>query len=120
MPIIVYVELSEKKEHILRCIQLGMDVYSSQIIAQCTEDEVEKLKDDEEFNNKILFYQKLQERDLLKQHGEAALIAGLKGSTHAFEWILEKLNPERFGKGGSVELPPGSNITIYLPEKNGN
>ncbi len=36
--------------------------------------------------------------DLLTNHEAASRLAGLKGNTHGFEWMLEKINPERFGR----------------------
>lgn len=110
-------ELDNKKNHIIRCIQLGMDVYSAEIIAQCTVEEMDQLSNDEDFNNQILFYQKYQEQELLQQHKEASLIAGLKGNTHGFEWMLEKINPDKFGRNGSIDLNVPKGIEIYLPEK---
>jgi len=92
------VELKEKKEHAIRCIQLGLDLYSSMIIAECTQLEMEKLEEDEKFNAEVLFTQKIQERDLLKQHSESSLIAALKGNTHGLEKQLEWLNPKRYGR----------------------
>ncbi len=105
-------ELVEKKEHIIRCIQLGMDLYSSQIISQCTEDELAQIEKDTTFNQEVLFTQKMQERDLLRQHSEASLIAGCKGNTHGFEWRLERMNPELFGKRPSSIVNVNQNVSI--------
>ena len=108
-------ELDKKQEHVLRCIKLGMDLYSSYIVAQCTQEEIDILDEDEEFIARIEFEQKLQEQDLLKQHSEAALLAGMKGNTHGFEWMLGKINPGRWGQ--KQDLNVNSKIEVIPAAK---
>jgi len=107
-------ELVDKKEHIIRCIKLGMDQYSSCIISQCTEEELKLLDEDKVFKQEVLFTQKLQERDLLEQHSEASLIAGMKGNTHGFEWRLERMNPEQFGKRPNSIVNVNQNVGVEV------
>ena len=110
-------ELVDKKEHIIRGIKTGLDLYSSMIIATCTSHEIKELEDNEEFKGEVLFAQKYLEQALLEAHTAASNISQTKGGTHGVEWMLEKLNPERFGKSTKVTLPPGGGASIYLPEK---
>ena len=111
-------ELADKKEHVFRCIQLGMDTYSSKIVAQCTVEEIEELEQDDAFNERVIFIQKLEERDLLQQHSEASLIAGTKGNTHGFEWRLERMNPDQYGKKpNSITVNQNVGVNVELTEE---
>ena len=45
--------ITEKKEHILRCIRLGMDLFSAALIAECTDKELEDLEEDPNFSRRV-------------------------------------------------------------------
>lgn len=102
-------ELQDRKEHVLRSIQLGLDLYSACILAGCTEEETELLEADQEFNKRVLYERKKEELALLRDHSTARGIAAEKGNTKPIEWMLEKLNPEQWGKareaGDTAKLP---------------
>lgn len=114
----VNVELAEKQEHVIRCIKLGMDVMSSMIIAECTAEEIETLNKDIEFTAKIKFHSKLLEMKLLDNHKMGRVYAASRGNTHGLEWMLERINKDKWGnKTDDGAGPIINNVNVYLPEK---
>ena len=109
------VELNQKIEHAIRCIKLGMTLEDSLFIAECTDDEMETLYDDEAFLRKVKLHQKLEEMDLLKQHNIAMEIATSRGNTKPIEWKLGIMNNKRWGSKLQVEgdfIPHNLNINL--------
>jgi len=108
--------IEQKKEHVLRCVKLGMDSYSAYIVATCTVEEIALLDDDVYFQSLIEQQNKIAEYDLLKNHEVATRIAINRGNANPVQWRLEKLNPNKWGngKGGDTEktLPPGTIILV--------
>ena len=90
--------LRNKKEHVLRCIRLGMDLYQAEILAECTVEEIEYLDKDEDFQLLVKQEAILEEYQLLEKHEIAMEIALSRGNTMAIQWKLEKLNPKKWGK----------------------
>ena len=111
-------ELKGKKEHVLRCIILGMDLYSSMILAECTEAEITLLEADEEFLQKVKLKQYMEEYSLLEKFNTALNFAVGKGNTKPIELKLSKLNPDRWGKKEETHAPlPLQGVTINLNGK---
>ena len=110
-------ELDDKKDHIIRFIKLGMDLDSSLYGAECSESEIEILKNDKDFLSRIKTYQSLEEYRLLEDHDMAMNIAAAKGGTAALQWKLAHLNPARWGVGDSDKGKggTGSGVVIVLP-----
>ena len=115
----LYMELENRKEHIIRCIKLGMDLTSSMYCAECTESEIELLKNDKEFEMQVLTYQSLEELSLLEDFDTAVEIQKSKGNTSGIQWKLAHMNKKRWGnevatdKGNGL---PGGSVTIVLPD----
>ena len=111
------VELDQKRKHIMRCIKLGMDLTSSMIVAQCTPTEIELLEADDRFHREVQFRQHILEMELLERHKNGRDLAASKGMTRPVEWMLEKVNKDRWsGKGNDMPFNI-QNAVIYLPEK---
>ena len=90
-------EFRDKEESVLEFIRLGMDFVKACLASGLTEEEQEFLEDDESFQRKLLVEDACFEKTLLERHETASILAEKKGSTHAIEWKLAKLNPSRFG-----------------------
>lgn len=103
-------ELEEKKEHVLRFIKLGLDLYSSCIMAECADEEIEILEGDAKFLKKVEVCNILAEKELLEKYEVAMRIAANNGKTEPIKWRLEKLNPSRW----SDKNKPGED-EIYIP-----
>ena len=108
--------LEQKKEHVLRCIKLGLDSYASYIVSMCTVEEIEELDNDELFQSLIEQQNKIAEYELLKNHEIATRIAINRGNANPVQWRLEKLNPDKWGNGKhdveDKKLPPGTIILV--------
>jgi hypothetical protein len=110
----------EKKQHIIRCVKLGMDNYSAMIIAECTQDEIDLFENDEVFSKRLAVEAKLEERDLLINMQKVMDINVPLGDSTEVRWKLEKINPRRWGRpdanSGRRELPK---IIVSGPEQDG-
>ena len=106
--------LLEKKEHIIRCIKLGMELFRAMLVAGCTEKEIELIEKDIEFNELVKQYHALEEYNLLMKHKTAMDVAAVSGRTNAIQWKLERINPDRWSTAedkGIIELP---NLQVTL------
>jgi hypothetical protein len=92
------VEIEQKKEHVLRCVRIGLDFYKSCLIATCTESEIDQLREDEDFQEEIGIVQAVEEYRLLESLDEAIHYAKNKGNSSGIQWKLERLNPDKWGK----------------------
>lgn len=101
----------------MRCIKLGMDQMSAMLIAQCTSSEIEQLEVDERFQREIQFRQHILEMELLEKHMHGRNLAVSKGVTRPIEWMLEKINKDRWSSKGNDMPLQIQHATIYLPEK---
>lgn len=109
-------DLEGKKEHVLRCIKLGMGLYESMIVSECTVEEVELLNSDEKFNSKIQLHQYIEEKSLLEKFN-TAIEAQLKyGNTKGLEKKLAKINPDRWDdkKEDDSNKNPFSKVSVSI------
>lgn len=113
-------ELSDKKQHIIRCLKLGMDLESSMFCAECSFEEMDYLREDEQFSKYVKTIHALEEYRLLEDHELATRIAASKGNTHSIEWKLAHINPGRWANriSQSDDDDEGKSIApeIYLPD----
>lgn len=84
----------DKQNQILECVRLGMDVYKAQLVANCTQEEIDKMDNDVEFLSRVELHKAVKEKDLLEMHDTAINTAKEKGDTRGIQWRLEKLNPK--------------------------
>ena len=109
--------LVNKKEHILRCIQLGMELFKAELVAECTEEEMDEIANDEHFAEIVEQYQAIHEYDLLTKHQTAMDIQISTGRSGAVQWKLEKINPGRWGKDDETIPPDLSKLKVSLVGK---
>jgi hypothetical protein len=81
-----------KKDHILRCVKLGMELERAYLVAECTEKEIEKLDKDERFKHLVDVQLALAENELLTRHELATKVAAVKGNTAGIQWKLSQIN----------------------------
>ncbi len=84
----------DKKNQILECVRLGMDVYKSQLVVACTQQEIDQMDNDPEFLSRVELHKATKETDLLEMHDTAINTAKDRGDTRGIQWRLEKLNPK--------------------------
>ena len=107
--------LDDKKEHILRLIKLGMELYRAELITECTEEEIDDIERDKTFSRRIEIHEAICEKELLEKLEDAIDIAADKGKSSAIQWKLERINPRRWGnkeaEGRNIYL---KNLAIEL------
>ena len=112
-----------KQEQLLQAIRLGADLTTAALLAGYDFDDIEDLEEDEILQRKI----KVTEAELqfkhLKRIDTASAIAAEKGTASPSQWMLEKLNPERFGKAlklsGDEKKPIPARIILQAGPTNG-
>lgn len=117
-------ELTDKVNHIIRCIKLGMDLESSMYAAACTEGEMDTLMKDPEFISTIKVKQAIEEMNLLELHEDAMHAGVSKGNATAIQWKLERMT-ERWSPKSTVKtdapinFPTQITLTGKAPEQGG-
>ena len=104
----------EKKALVLSCTRLGMDLFSSALLAECTEDEVNQLDNDRDFQRRMGIETAIEEKRLLDKHNSAMTLAADRGNAGPIQWKLEKLNPRRWGSKDKDVTPSIGDMTINL------
>lgn len=105
--------LEQKKAHILRCVELGMDFYKCCICAACTEAEVDLLSKDEKFKKEVKEKYILEEYNLLLKHNAALEIAKMKGNAKPIEWRLGLLDPKKYGNKIDIGLKGAMSVASF-------
>ncbi len=103
-----------KKEHILRCVKLGMDLLQAELVAECSLSEIDQLDEDKKFLRQIKFHYAISEFQLLEKHDRAMHNQLTEGKTGAAQWKLERMNPKRWGKDDKKQLPEFPNLNVNL------
>jgi hypothetical protein len=106
-----------KKDIIINAIQLGMSLYKAAVIAELNSDEIAALEGDETFQAEIEAHQAIQEKQLLERFNTAMEIAAEKGNTSPIQWMLSKINPEKWGEKKQELTIPGKLIITSDDEK---
>lgn len=107
--------LQQKKEHVLRCVSLGMETERAYLIAECTIDEKNLLDEDDAFQERICLAYALEEKRLLEELSAGSKVAVANGNTQAVRWMLEKINAPRYQTNRQKSV---DNTPKKLPEIN--
>ena len=73
-----------------------MDLFSAALVAECTDEEIDKFEKDPVFKRRLLIENALEEKRLLEKHNYAMEEAAIRGKANPIQWKLEKLNPRRW------------------------
>ncbi len=93
----------KRKEQIIRCVKLGMDLRTSMYTVACSDEEMETLEKDEKFMRRVTVTGAILEMNLIESHDSAMDIQLAEGKTGAVQWKLERINPSRWGKATKDE-----------------
>jgi len=107
--------LEQKKEHILRCVKLGMELYKAELISECTLEETELIEEDKLFLKRIEQQYAISEYELLTKHNTVLSLAESKGNAGPIQWKLGKLNPKRWDskdKDTVLKVPEALQINL--------
>ena len=89
--------LKDKKEQILRLIKLGMELYRAELVLGCSEEEIKKIEEDLNFNQRVKEHEAISEKELLDKLEDAIDFGVDKGKSSAIQWKLERINAKRWG-----------------------
>jgi len=110
--------IEQKKEHILRCVKLGMELYRAELVSECTLEEIELIENDKLFLKRIEQQYAIEEYSLLTKHNVALNIAQSRGNASPIQWKLGKLNPKRWDtKDKDTVLKVPGSIQVNLVGK---
>jgi len=111
-----------KKEHILRCVKLGMELFQAELVAECSVEDIEKIEEDKVFLRVVKNHKAYAEFALLEKHEKAMNNQLVEGKTSAAQWKLERMNPRKWGREDSKQPPELPNLSVSLtgvsPKKN--
>ena len=107
-------DIEGKKNHILRCVKLGMELLQAELVAECSVEDIEKIEEDKSFLRQVKNYFAYAEFDLLERHEKAMNNQLVEGKTAAAQWKLERINPRRWGKEDSKQPPELPNLSVNL------
>lgn len=96
-----------KKTMVLNYIELGMEKDRAYILVRLTAQEMEELDNQLDFQQEIELVEIRKEQELLEKLKAAQEAAASKGNTKPIEWMLERLNPDRWGlkKEAPIQFP---------------
>lgn len=103
-----------KKNHILRCVKLGMELFQAELVAECSVEDIEKIEEDKSFLREVKNYFAYAEFALLEKHNNAMELQLIEGRTTAAQWKLERMNPRRWGREDSKQPPELPNLSVNL------
>lgn len=102
-------------EQVLEFIRLGMDFHIACLASELTEDEEDRLSEDERFQRKIRSEHATLESQLLTRHNDATKKAESRGTgMGALQWRLEKINPKKYGNKDSGEEDLAGKVVINV------
>ncbi len=97
--------LEDKKSQIYRLVRLGMGRAEAELLAETTLEEQALLDADTMYLSRVNIQKVIEERDLLVKLDDIIEQNTMKGESGALRWKLERLNPQKWGKSVSIDLP---------------
>ena len=90
-------ELREKVDLIYRFIRLSMPLYSAEILAECTQEEIDILEKDKEFQRTVEWHRHNETKRLLETMDRVIDSNTSKGVSTELRWKLAHLDPTSYG-----------------------
>lgn len=109
-------KLKNKCFMILTYIKLGMTKYRAYLLAELDDEEIKLLDNDDEFQKDITITEALLEKNLLEKYEDIMEKSSNKGNPNAVQWMLSKINPDRWGNKVSINDNNKEKVRIYLPD----
>jgi len=110
--------IDEKFEHMKRALRLGMDTTAAAIVAGISASELEELEERPDFKARVEFTRREHERVLLERMERIAEANEHIGTSTETRWLLERINPTRWGNRGSGKEVPHLRIIEFLGPDN--
>ena len=106
--------IEEKKGYVLKYIRLGMDLMSSMIVAECTDDEIAVLDEDAGFQRSAKLAVKIEEMQAMEAFHQTRKRLLAQDDTRDTRWWLSKVNPSQWGDGVIKVKGSGSGLNIKI------
>ena len=103
-------DLENRKALIINALQLGMDFEKVVVLVELSQLEVDLLRKDKNFQAEVRVAEVQLEADLLERFKKAMVIAANKGNTKSLEFMLSRINPDRWGPKQKETIIPGTLI----------
>jgi len=110
----------DKRSVVKEMVKLGMDFEEAALLAECSFDEIEELRNDDNFQRELVAYTAILERDLLKLLHTAAQVNAAEGNTTELRWLLERINPKRWSSSRNCTLRGKDNGPIAIVYDDGS
>ena len=104
--------LENKKDLLLNAIKLGMQWESACLAHGLSQEDIDLLADDADFQRRIIIQDNMHEMELLETHNKICQVAEEKGQASPIQWKLERLNPGKWG--GKTNVAFEDNIDLSL------
>lgn len=107
--------LDDKKSQVYRLVRLGMGREEAELLAEFTIQEQEALDSDAAYLARVNIQKVIEERDLLVKLDDIIEQNTMRGTSSEIRWKLERINPQKWGKSVSIDLP-GSPLGDNTPD----
>lgn len=88
---------ADKKRFVLEYIRLGVDFYDAALVHGCSDEEIESLSQDMEFERQVRIAKVDGEALLLRKLDDVMEFNAAKGISVEVRWKLEKMYPSKYG-----------------------
>lgn len=105
----------DKRDLVLNCVSLGMDLKKAYYAAELTQEEMDELDADDFFQRKAKAKEAILERDLLKRLDEVIDMNVKKGNSKELRFKLGATNSKWRNQGGGSSQAAGT-INIFTKE----
>ena len=105
----------DKKDLILNCVALGMDLKQAYYAVELTQEEMDELDNDPLFQRKAMAKKAILERDLLRKLDDVIDMNTKKGNSKELRFKLGATNSKWRNQGGGA-VPAAGTINIYTKE----
>lgn len=105
----------DKKDLILNCVALGMDLKQAYYAVELTQEEMDELDNDPLFQRKAMAKKAILERDLLRKLDDVIDMNTKKGNSKELRFKLGATNSKWRNQGGGA-APAAGTINIFTKE----
>ena len=107
-------DFEAKVDMIKRCLKLGMDLDSAMILAECSDEDMERINADSTLTRSFDITAKFYEMDLLQKLDTALTMNVRFGNTTEVRWLLERINKARFGNNANIKLTKEPRVVRFV------
>jgi len=106
--------MDDRKHSILDAIRLGHDFDTACLLSGVDIDDIETLEEDSYFMKRVRMATAQCVSSLLEDFHVANEKAIEKGNTTGTQWLLSKVDPDRYGNAQRIKVDPASDIPAVV------